>query len=101
MKKTISILLAALGFSACNYLEIEPVGKVIPHKLSEFRALITDGYYNYGLNNIRLYVGLLSDEVGTFDTSEFYDTGYAVSLPYNYRNSPTGSVTAVSSMPTH
>lgn len=84
MKKTISILLAALGFSACNYLEIEPVGKVIPHKLSEFRALITDGYYNYGLNNIRLYVGLLSDEVGTFDTSEFYDTGYAVSLPYNY-----------------
>ena len=84
MKKTIYILLAAMGLASCDYLEIEPVGQVIPHKVSEFRALLTDGYYNYALNNIRLYTGLLSDEVGRFDTSEFYETSYAVALPYNY-----------------
>ena len=73
-----------MGLASCDYLEIEPVGQVIPHKVSEFRALLTDGYYNYALNNIRLYTGLLSDEVGRFDTSEFYETSYAVALPYNY-----------------
>lgn len=84
MKKNLYILLAALGFASCDYLEIEPIGKVIPHKVSEFRALLTDGYYTYALNNIRLYSSLLSDEVGTFDTSEFYDTDYAVALPNNF-----------------
>ena len=73
-----------MGLASCDYLEIEPVGQVIPHKVSEFRALLTDGYYNYALNNIRLYTGLLSDEVGRFDTSEFYESSYAVALPYNY-----------------
>ena len=47
MKKTIYILLAAMGFASCNYLEIEPVGKVIPHKTSEFRALLTEGYQSF------------------------------------------------------
>lgn len=44
MRKNAYILLAALGLASCNYLEIEPVGKVIPHKTSEYRALLTEGY---------------------------------------------------------
>ena len=47
MKKTAYILLLALGLASCNYLEIEPVGKVIPHKTSEFRALLTEGYFRF------------------------------------------------------
>ena len=39
MRKNAYILLAALGLASCNYLEIEPVGKVIPHKTSEYRAV--------------------------------------------------------------
>ena len=39
MRKNAYILLAALGLASCNYLEIEPVGKVIPHKTSEYRGL--------------------------------------------------------------
>ena len=40
MRKNAYILLAALGLASCNYLEIEPVGKVIPHKTAEYRALL-------------------------------------------------------------
>ena len=41
MRKNAYILLAALGLASCNYLEIEPVGKVIPHKTSEYRAPVS------------------------------------------------------------
>ena len=47
MRKNAYILLAALGLASCNYLEIEPVGKVIPHKTSEYRALLTEGYSRF------------------------------------------------------
>lgn len=30
--------------SSCNYLDIVPTGKVIPEKVTEFRALLTNGY---------------------------------------------------------
>ena len=41
MRKNAYILLAALGLASCNYLEIEPVGKVCPQKFSFFWALLT------------------------------------------------------------
>lgn len=49
MKKTIySILsLIALLSTSCNYLDVDPVGQVIPEKASEFRALMTAGYKNF------------------------------------------------------
>ncbi len=84
MKKYACLLLAALGTSACNYLEIQPVGQVIPHKTSEFRALLTTGYYSYPFNFARTHTCLLSDEVGTFLASEIWDATEAVALVYNY-----------------
>ncbi len=83
MKKTAYILLAALGFASCNYLEIDPVGKVIPHKVSEYRALLTTGYYNYSSFSATTYIGILSDEIGSLDQSQFSDSNEGVALSYN------------------
>lgn len=49
MKKTIySILsLIALLSTSCNYLDVDPVGQVIPETTSEFRALMTAGYRKF------------------------------------------------------
>ena len=80
MKKTIYILLAAMGFASCNYLEIEPVGKVIPHKTSEFRALLTEGYQSFPFYNSKTFTGLLSDEIGVFVEGKFYAAADAVAL---------------------
>ncbi len=84
MKKTAYILLAALGLASCDYLEIEPVGQVIPHKTSEFRALLTEGYNNYPYGSSKAYTGLLSDEVGSLYEKNFYDNNDAIALSYNY-----------------
>lgn len=84
MKKTIYILLAAMGLASCNYLEIEPVGKVIPHKTSEFRALLTEGYQSYPFYNSKTFTGLLSDEIGVFVEGKFYTASDAIALSYNY-----------------
>ena len=84
MKKSAYILLAAVGMTACNYLEIEPVGQVIPHKTSEFRALLTTGYYTYPFAAAQAYTGLLSDEIGVFDAGAIWDVSDAVALGYNY-----------------
>lgn len=84
MRKSAYILLAAVGMTACNYLEIEPVGQVIPHKTSEFRALLTTGYYAYPFGEAQVYTCLLSDEVGMLDASAFLNASDAVPLGYNY-----------------
>lgn len=84
MKKTIYILLAAMGFASCDYLEIEPVGKVIPHKTSEFRALLTEGYQSFPFYNSKTFTGLLSDEIGVFVEGKFYTASDAIALSYNY-----------------
>ena len=47
MKKIIYILsiFLATGFISCdNFLDITPVGKVIPTTATEFRALMTQAY---------------------------------------------------------
>ncbi len=84
MKKTAYILFTALAFSACNYLDIEPVGQVIPHKTSEYRALMTEAYFRFPYTNSKTYTGMLSDEVGKLNNDLLF-TDYATSLPYNYR----------------
>ena len=84
MRKSAYILLAAVGMTACNYLEIEPVGQVIPHKTSEFRALLTTGYYAYPFGEAQVYTCLLSDEVGMLNASAFLNASDAVPLGYNY-----------------
>lgn len=62
--KRIYILLIA-GFSlvmgGCNYVDIDPVGKVIPDELSEYRALLTTAYSSYP--QYRRLLMVRSDEV--------------------------------------
>lgn len=63
MKRIYIILSLALAFmtGACNYLDITPVGQVIPAKESEYRAVLTSAY-----NAFPLYKDLLalrSDEI--------------------------------------
>ena len=44
MKKILYIICSMFVLSSCNYLDIVPTGKVIPEKVTEFRALLTNGY---------------------------------------------------------
>lgn len=45
MKKVQYLLLTmVVAFSSCDYLDIDPVGQVIPHKVSDYRALLTKAY---------------------------------------------------------
>lgn len=83
MKKTLYIVCAALGLGSCNYLDIEPVGQVIPHKTSEFRALLTEGYSQFPYFESKAYLCLFSDEVGSFHEGNIYGNDGAP-LVYNY-----------------
>ena len=40
------VMMTAL-FTSCNYLDVEPVGKVIPDEVSEYRALLTTAYSRF------------------------------------------------------
>lgn len=68
MKRIYSILFTcfAVVFTSCNYLDITPVGKVIPEKVTEYRALLTSAY-SVGLSH-KVLLAVRSDEV----------------FPYNY-----------------
>lgn len=107
MRKNAYILLAALGLASCNYLEIEPVGKVIPHKTSEYRALLTEGYSRFPYTSSKAYTGLLSDEVGMFHEGNFFDSSDAIALSTTTPGStkrrcgsiPTNIITAPPSRP--
>ena len=48
-------------FTSCNYLDVKPVGKVIPEKVTEFRALITSGYT--AVSGYKYLLALRADEV--------------------------------------
>lgn len=47
--------------TSCNYIDVEPVGKVIPDEISEYRALLTTAYSTYPTYRRTLMVR--SDEV--------------------------------------
>ena len=42
MKRIYILLIAvfSLGMGGCNYVDVDPVGKVIPDEVSEYRALL-------------------------------------------------------------
>lgn len=44
MRKIYTILLAVALFNSCNYLDVTPVGKVIPESVTDFRAMMTSAY---------------------------------------------------------
>ncbi|MGL4293718.1 MAG: RagB/SusD family nutrient uptake outer membrane protein, partial [Bacteroidales bacterium] len=45
MKKIFALIPALmLSFASCDYLDITPVGDVIPENVSDYRALLTSGY---------------------------------------------------------
>lgn len=85
MRKTAYILFAALTAASCNYLDIDPVGQVIPHKTSEFRALLTEGYAQFPFRNSKSLTCMFSDEIGLFYENAIYSGSDAVALAYNYR----------------
>lgn len=46
--KYIVLLVAAIAVTSCDdYLDITPVGRVIPETLEQYRAVLTTGYANY------------------------------------------------------
>ena len=66
MKKIIYIILLGcmLVTTACDsYLDIKPVGSVIPGTLAEYRALLTRSYKDVSLLRDRGMVGFRSDEM--------------------------------------
>lgn len=56
----VALALVVLSTSCDQFLDVKPVGKVIPKSYSEYRALITDAYSSE--INDRSYSSLLSDE---------------------------------------
>ena len=61
IKNTIQVIALALLFASCDYLDIKPVGKVIPEKTTEFRALMVSAY-NTGFD-YKYLLSLRADEV--------------------------------------
>ena len=66
------LLLGSLLLSSCDsFLDIQPVGKVIPTTLAEYRALLATAYSSYisgkGITEVRTDIAnvLLSDEITT------------------------------------
>lgn len=48
ISKYILLFIAAIAITSCdNYLDVEPIGKVIPETLTDFRAVLTKGYEAY------------------------------------------------------
>ena len=107
MKKYAYILLAALGFASCNYLEIDPIGQVIPHKTSEYRALLTEGYFRFPYIDSKALTGMLSDETDYLYDGKLYSSNY-VALSHNFvwdyssqmHEMPMNPITGPSSSPT-
>ena len=72
MKRILTIgalSLSLLATSACNnYLDIQPVGKVIPQTADDFRALLTTAYINFSAH--KSYLALRTDELLLDENSE-------------------------------
>lgn len=89
--KRISILLLTVlswGMGGCDYLDVKPFGQVIPETVTEYRALLVNGYYTFPL--YKQLLSLRSDEAFPYGTQkEAYDTYISVALwdesnPGNY-----------------
>lgn len=78
------ILAAVLLLGGCDYLDIEPKGKVIASKTSEYRAILTGAYSTYPNIDGRSFLALLSDEIGSMVTDEIAGSLARESMPYTY-----------------
>lgn len=70
IRNTLYILCSVVMLASCNYLDVEPVGKVIPNKVTEYRALLTSGYSVFPKQKYLL--ALRSDEVMPFVGDSYY-----------------------------
>lgn len=86
MKKTIYTALLCMGLAAssCDYLELEPVGQVIPHTTYEYRSLLTEGYFRFPYTESRSFIALMTDELESFEKSGFLVPTEAIALNYNF-----------------
>ena len=66
--KNIFYIISFVLLSSCNYLDVEPTGKVIPEKVTEFRAMMTSAYSKY--SNYKHLLSLRADETFPF-TGEY------------------------------
>lgn len=71
-------LIAATALTGCDsFLDIQPVGKVIPTTAGEFRSLITEGYsnvpYDRGFTSFRTDEVLLDATMDANDLSSYLD----------------------------
>ncbi len=76
------VMMTAL-FTSCNYLDVEPVGKVIPDEVSEYRALLTTAYSRFPQHKKLLTVR--GDEVGPGMISITYDSRIDI-VTWNYES---------------
>ena len=70
MKRILYIICSIFALSSCNYLDIVPTGKVIPEKVTEFRALLTNGYSAFP--RYKYLLSLRSDEVMPIVGDSYY-----------------------------
>lgn len=78
LSKIFMPLIAATALTGCDsFLDIQPVGKVIPTTAGEFRSLITEGYsnvqYDRGLTSFRTDEVLLDATMDANDLSSYLD----------------------------
>lgn len=65
------IIVMTVMFTSCNYLDVEPVGKVIPDEVSEFRAMLTTAYGRFPQH--KRLLTMRSDEVTSGMVAITYD----------------------------
>ncbi|WP_255301877.1 RagB/SusD family nutrient uptake outer membrane protein [Butyricimonas sp. Marseille-P3923] len=65
------IIVITVMFTSCNYLDVEPVGKVIPDEVSEFRAMLTTAYGRFPQH--KRLLTMRSDEVTSGMVAITYD----------------------------
>jgi starch-binding outer membrane protein, SusD/RagB family len=74
ISKYILLFVAAITVTSCDdYLDIQPVGRVIPETLEQYRAVLTNGYYLYpehksltALRTDELTLNEFADEITVF-----------------------------------
>lgn len=62
MKKWFILFIGSLiGIASCSYLDVQPVGQVIPESVTEYRAMLTSGYNSFP--QYKNLLGVRADEV--------------------------------------
>ncbi len=62
MKKWFILFIGSLvGIASCGYLDVKPVGQVIPESVTEYRAMLTSGYNSFP--QYKNLLGVRADEV--------------------------------------